>query len=257
MQLAAQMYTLREFTKTPADIARSLGRVKQMGYNAVQLSALGPIDPNELARILKNEGLTCVATHTSLQRMQSEPQKIVEELELWGCELTAIGGFFPKAEDFTLATWQKFVADYNDAAKKFAGTGIRIGYHNHSHELARVDANPGGKTAMDLLFETLSPDVWFEIDTYWITHGGGDPAAWVRKCKGRIPAVHLKDMGIRTDRTPFMMEVGEGNLNWPAVLQACRDAGTRWCIVEQDTCYRDPFDSLALSLENLRAMGLS
>ncbi|HMO26189.1 MAG TPA: sugar phosphate isomerase/epimerase [Tepidisphaeraceae bacterium] len=256
-QLAVQMYTLRNFTKTPADIASALARVKKMGYDAVQLSALGPIEPAELAKILKNEGLQCVATHIGLDRMKNDTAKVIEEHRMWGCSLTAIGGFFPKAEDWSLQLWQNFIADYNAAAAKFAGSGVRIGYHNHSHELARVDPAPGGKTAMDMLFDGLSQDVWFEIDTYWIQHGGGDPAAWVRKCKGRIPAVHMKDLGMKTDRTQFMMEVGEGNMNWPSIIAACKDAGVQWYIVEQDTCYRDPFESLEISLRNLKSMGLS
>jgi sugar phosphate isomerase/epimerase len=85
----------------------------------------------------------------------------------------------------------------------------------------------------------------------------GDPAAWIEKCKGRIPAVHLKDMSIKLDRTQFMAEVGEGNLNWPAVLEACRSAGVKHLIVEQDICYRDPFDSLALSLKHLKGWGVA
>ena len=55
--LAAQLYTLREFTKTPKDIAETMKKVKQIGYDAVQISALGPIDPKELAAILDGEGL--------------------------------------------------------------------------------------------------------------------------------------------------------------------------------------------------------
>ena len=46
--IAAQLYTLRDYTKTPADIAQTLKKVKALGYDAVQLSALGPIDPVEL-----------------------------------------------------------------------------------------------------------------------------------------------------------------------------------------------------------------
>jgi sugar phosphate isomerase/epimerase len=98
-----------------------------------------------------------------------------------------------------------------------------------------------------------------EIDTYWITHGGGDPAAWVRRVAQpprQTPCVHLKDMAVKPDRTQYMAEVGEGNLNWPEVLKACREARVQWYIVEQDTCYRDPFESLGISLQNLRTMGV-
>jgi hypothetical protein len=54
-----------------------------------------------------------------------------------------------------------------------------------------------------------------------------------------------------------MAEVGAGNLNWEAILQACQEAGVEWYAVEQDICQHDPFDSLAISYRNLQAMGLS
>ena len=55
---------------------------------------------------------------------------------------------------------------------------------------------------------------------------------------------------------PIFAEVGEGNLNWPAILAACKEAGVIWYIVEQDICQRDPFESLGMSLRNLEAFGL-
>ena len=47
-QIAAQLYTVREFTKTEADIAETMKKVRQLGYEAVQCSALGPIEPEAL-----------------------------------------------------------------------------------------------------------------------------------------------------------------------------------------------------------------
>lgn len=249
--LAVQLYTLREFTQTAADIARTLKRVKQMGYDAVQCSALGPIDPKELAAIFKGEGLTCCATHASLDRIKNEPEKVIEEHKLWGCAYTAIGGF--NKEGITRQDWESFISSYNALAKKFEGSGVSIGYHNHSHELVRF----GDTTALQLLIDKLSPGVWMEIDTYWITHGGGDPVAWINQCKGRLPCVHLKDMSITVKREQQMAEIGEGNLNWSAIFPACKSAGVKWYIVEQDNCNgRDPFESLSISLKNLKAMGM-
>jgi sugar phosphate isomerase/epimerase len=250
-QIAAQLYTLRDFTKTPADIAKTLRRVKQIGYDAVQVSALGPIDPKELAAILRGEGLTCCATHTSLDRMKNDTPAVIDEHRLWNCNQTAIGGFFPV--DPTFDDWRGFARDYSAIATRFAGSGISIGYHNHSHELAHYDGRP----VLDYLIEELPKEVWFEIDTYWITHGGGDPVEWIGKVAGRIPNVHLKDMVVTPKREQRMAEVGAGNLNWGGILPACKAAGVQWYIVEQDETYGvDPFDCLATSLRNLKAMGL-
>ena len=133
----------------------------------------------------------------------------------------AIGGHFPKAP--TAADWDRFADDFNAVAAKYAGSGLRLGYHNHSHELAPFD----GRTALARLVERLDPSIFIEVDTYWIAHGGGDPAAWIASLPGRVPCVHLKDMGIVYPAEQQMREVGQGNLNWPAVLAACRAAGTR------------------------------
>lgn len=55
--LAAQLFTVREFIKTPAEIAVALRKIRDMGYDGVQLSCLGPIDSRELRKIADGEGL--------------------------------------------------------------------------------------------------------------------------------------------------------------------------------------------------------
>ena len=94
--IAAQMYTLREFCKTPAEIAVACARVKKMGYDGIQMSGMGPIDPHEMRKILDGEGLVCCATHIPIDRMENETEAVVEEHNILGCKYTAIGGFFPK-----------------------------------------------------------------------------------------------------------------------------------------------------------------
>lgn len=276
--IAAQLYTLRAFTQTPADLARTLARVRQIGYEAVQVSAIGPIAPAELARMLRAEGLVCCATHTSWERMRDRTDIVIEEHRLIGCEYPAIGGL-PQAYR-NARGYHEFARECSAVARKLKAAGLTFGYHNHSFELEKFD----GRTGLQILVEESDGDaVTFEIDTYWIQHGGGDPAAWIAGLAGRCPLVHLKDMAVGRDNTspaparfagepeeqyqkrleahraprPIMAEVGEGNLNWRAILDACRRAGTRWYIVEQDVCQRDPFESLAISLRNLRAMGVA
>ena len=245
--IGAQMYTLRDQCKTVTDIATSCAKVKAMGYDGIQASGLGEIEATELRRILDGEGLVCAATHISLGSMQDDTAKVIENHHTLGCKYAAIGGFFPR-EAWTLDLWQGFVDTYNAVAAKFAESGIAIGYHNHSHELAPAE----GVLPLQLLIDKLDPSVWMEIDTYWIAHGGGDPAAWIDKVAGRIPCVHFKDMTITRDREQKMCEIGDGNQNWPRILEACARAGTEWYLVERDDGDLDPFESLRISVENMR-----
>ena len=249
-QIAAQLYTVRDFTGTPADIAQTLKKVKQLGYDAVQCSALGPMGAAELKRIVDGEGLTVCATHSDYERMRSEPQSVIDEHQLLDCKYVAISSMPGSARN--AEAFARFAREASDVAQRLAEGGLILSYHNHSFELERFD----GRTGLEILYDESNPDfLKSELDTYWIQHGGGDPAAWIRKLKGRIPTIHVKDMEMRGS-TQLFAEVGEGNLNWPAILDASRDAEVEWYIVEQDTCQRDPFESLGISLRNLKAMGV-
>jgi sugar phosphate isomerase/epimerase len=258
--IGAQMYTLRDHTQTLKDFAATCRRLREMGYGAVQLSAVGKdIAVTDLAKALRDEGLVCAATHVGMDMMQ-DASACADYHQTLGCKLTAVGGagLLSGAD-----AWKQFCRDYNAAAKGLAESGITIGYHNHSHELAPVDGYPAGEgsTIMDLLIRELDTTVWFEVDTYWIAHGGGDPAAWLDKIAAsgpnRLPAIHVKDMAITPDREQLMCEIGLGNLNWPAILASAKRAGVRWFLVERDRGELDPFDSLRRSLEGLRSMGLA
>ena len=256
-RLAVQLYTLRDYTKTPADIAKTCKRLADDGWKAVQASALGPIEPTELKKILDDNGLVCCATHRGSELWEN-PQKVIDDHAILDCQYTAIGGFFPGQDQWNARAWHDWIARYNQAAQAYKDSPLRIGYHNHSHEFAKLGGQQdiASPRPWDLLLSELD-DVWFEVDTYWVAHAGAEPSAWITRLAGRVPCIHMKDMGITQDRKQYMAEVGVGNLDWPAILKACRHAEVAWYIVEQDTCYRDPFESLKTSLDCLNAMGLS
>ena len=89
--IAAQMYTVRDFTKTPEGIAESIKKVKDIGYTAMQVSGLGPIDPSELKKIADDNGVEICATHTGFDRMRDDTQAVIDEHLLWNCKYPAIG----------------------------------------------------------------------------------------------------------------------------------------------------------------------
>jgi sugar phosphate isomerase/epimerase len=251
--IGAQMYTLREQCKTPSDIARSCARVKKMGYDGIQASGGGfkTIDAHELKKILDGEGLICAASHTNpIDASEEEIRQTIEWHQVLDCRYTAIGGLF--GEDRTSrAGWEQFVDRFNEAARNL-GPSLQLGYHNHDHEFARID----GMCPMQMLIDRLDANAWFELDTYWIAFACGDPVQWIDRVKGRIPCVHYKDGHATLERQALMCEIGHGNLNWPAINAACADAGVEWYLVERDSGLLDPFDSLEISIRNMRDMGL-
>ncbi len=248
--IGAQLYTLRDFLKTPDDIRKTFARVRDMGYEAVQCSALGPIGAPELKQVADDAGLKIVATHIGFDRIRDEPQAVIDDHELWGCRHVAIGGMPQEYRDSD--GFARFAREASSSARPLIEAGLTFSYHNHSFELERV----GKRTGLQILADESDAATFsFEIDTYWIQHGGANPVTWLHRLRDRMHVVHLKDLAMEGSQQLFA-EVGEGNLEWGPILDACRDSGIEWYLVEQDRCQRDPFDSLKLSLGNLRAMGL-
>ncbi len=255
MRLGAQLYTCRDFCKTIDDIAETLRKVKDIGYQAVQVSGFGPVDYREVAKLLDDAGVICASTHINWDDCLNDIDAVIETHKAWKCPHPAIGGL--SNEYHSEDGLKKFLDELPPIAEKLAAEGMDFSYHNHDHEFVRI----GEKTWLEELYEKASPEhLKAEIDTYWITAGGGDPAAWIRKLAGREPLLHLKDMAIVLEEgmpPQRFAEIGEGNLNWPAIIDAAGDSGVEWCLIEQDQCYgRDPFESLAISYRNLSAMGL-
>lgn len=252
-RVGAQLYTIRQFTKTLEDIAASMKKIKEIGYNAVQVSAFGPVDPHRVKEIMDAEGLTICATHIAYDRLKNDLQGVIEQHKLWNCKYVGLGAM-PHEYAKSAEGYVKFAKEASEIARVLADNGLRFIYHNHNFEFMKFD----GVTGLEILLNETDPEVFdFEIDTYWVQAGGANPVDWIKKVRGRMKVVHFKDMGVDSNRQQMMTEVGEGNLNWPDIINACVEIGVEWALVEQDVCQRDPFESLAISLNNLKKLGLN
>lgn len=250
-KIAAQLYTVRDYTKTPDDIKRTLEKVRAIGYESVQLSALGPMDPAELRKACDDLGLSICSTHISFDRMLDDLPGVIADHQAYGCKYPGVGGMSGRYNG-TEEAYRAFAKDASEVGRKLKEAGMTFVYHNHSQEFQHFGETRG----MDILFDDSTADFTFELDTYWVQHGGASPVAWINKCAGRIGVIHFKDMRIKSDRTQYYCEVGRGNLDWAGIIAACEAAKIEWYIVEQDVCEGCPFDSLKISFDNLKAMGV-
>jgi sugar phosphate isomerase/epimerase len=251
-RIAAQLYTIRDFAQTAVDLAASLQKIRTIGYTAVQISGIGPIPPAEVKAALDAADLLCCNTHIGYDQLWHDLPAVIEQHRLWNCRHVAIGSMPPAYRNAGEAGYRRFAAEASRVGESLARAGLTFSYHNHSFEFERF----GAATGLDILYAEADPRyLKAEIDTYWVQHGGGDPAGWVRRMSNRMPVAHLKDMVI-VGGQQAMAEVGQGNLDWDGILAACEEAGVEWAAVEQDTCRRDPFESLAMSYEFLKSMGL-
>ncbi len=249
MQIGAQLYTVRDFCKTPEELAETLKKIAAIGYRTVQVSGTCAFEAEWLRARLQENGLRCVLTHTAPTRLQEETAAVAQEHEAFGCPHVGLGFFSFNGEEGQ--SYADFVRLYRPVAQALREQGKYFMHHNHAQEFSRVD----GKTVMERLAEDFSPEeLGFTLDTFWVQAGGGDPAQWLERLSGRVPCIHLKDYAYANDRK--MAVVGEGNINFERVFEKAEAAGTRYMLVEQDDCYgENPFDCLRRSYAHLHSLG--
>jgi sugar phosphate isomerase/epimerase len=242
-QVAAQLYTCRDSIRDAAGLARTLTRLREIGYTAVQASGLGPIPYEEVDRIMADTGMICCATHESPDEILNAPARIVERLRMLRCTLTAYP--FPGGIDFSSrSAVDDLIGKLQRAGEVLEAAGQTLCYHNHNHEFRKLD----GEVILDLIYNGTSRSaVQGEPDTYWIQYGGGDNIAWCKKLAGRLPMIHLKDYQTTAENKPQWCEIGAGVLEFAGIITAAEEVGCKWFIVEQDSCPGDPVDSLAAS----------
>ena len=145
--IAAQMYTVRDFTKTISDIAESVKKVKAIGYDAMQVSGFGPIDPAELKQIADDNGIEICATHIGFDRMRDDTQAVIDEHLLWNCKYPAIGSLPPSYREDGEAGYIRFAKDASEVGRKLADAGLTFAYHNHNFEFQNSATAPPLKSS--------------------------------------------------------------------------------------------------------------
>lgn len=249
-QVAAQLYTVRDHLRTPAEITAALKRIRKIGYGAVELAGLEPaIAAEELARMLDGEGLVCCATHEPSQVIFASPERLAERLRrLGGCRYAVCPSPGSGVDLGDAAQVRELARRLDRAGAVLREAGGVLAYHNHAFEWVRPAESE--KLAMEMIFDGSAPEnLKAELDTYWVQYGGGDPVDWCCRLDGRLRLMHLKDYAFTTEDRPVMAEIGRGTLNFREIIRAAEASGCEWFIVEQDVCPGDPFESLERSWE--------
>ena len=122
----------------------------------------------------------------------------------------------------------------NVAGELCKKAGMRMAYHNHAYEFG---GKPGFRP-IDIFFDRLDPKlVSMELDVFWLSVASQDPVESLKKWKGRVALLHLKDLAkdaphqfAETEPNGAFLEVGSGVIDFPAILKAAPAAGVKLTI---------------------------
>lgn len=246
--IAVMGYTILEQAR--ADLEGTFARVADIGYLGVETYGLvEAYGPERVRGAADAAGLAITSAHTPFPA-GADADRLLDAAEALGAGTLV---WSMEREEFdSPAAIAAGVQRVNDAAENAAARGLRIGYHNHFAEFANVF---DGRQAYDLLLELLDPRVVIELDAYWARMGGADPAEVLTRLGDRAQLIHIKDGPAVSYDDDLMVPIGEGAMDWRAILTA--PAGLRWHIVELERLSIDTFDALERSYRYLVGAGLS
>jgi len=250
--LGVQIYTVRNLM--PSKGEATLRAIAAIGYKEVEI---GLADTKKFAAVLKETGLKATGSHLEGTVEAVSKAKLDESIaQAKELGIPAIGLAYVPAPDRKdpAAFWPQFVNQLNEAGDHCKKAGVTFYYHHHNFEF-----DPKFR-AIDVLHDKLGRNVKLEIDCFWASVGGTDPATMIRQWSGRVFALHLKDKAKGTldsydtgmVKHDQFMEVGSGVVDWADVLKAASSAGVGHYYVEQDYTPGDPIESLKKSCAFLR-----
>jgi len=246
VKLSVQCYTVRDLIA--ADLWGTLRALKDIGLNFVEVGGTFGVTAEELRKGLDDLGLGVNANHCGMNQLATDPEAIIAENQALGCRHAVISSV---GKDRWSQGWATVAKEIEPLGAKLRDAGITLSYHNHAFEFTPEEGQPG----LDILYAE-APLLSAQLDVYWVAFGNADPAAYIRKMAGRLPTVHLKD-GKLGGADPIFLEVGQGDLDWDDILAACAEAAPEFGAIEQDTCQRDPLESVRMSVEFLRGRGIT
>ena len=259
-QIGLQLYTLRN--PIGQNLGKTIDEVAKIGYNQVEPYGFPSDQSIEMIKRSKDRGMQVHSSHFTWDSLLHPEKKGIkpfgEVLELARKHgLTDLVVPYLSGKDREdLAGYEKTADALNEGAQQAKKAGIRLAYHNHAFEFKPMGP---GKTGFDVFVERFSPDMFFEVDVFWVQVGGVDPVTQLTKLENRVSQVHLKDLRKGTVCPNYgklepevFDEIGDGMIPMIPVMRAARACGVKHCHVEQDHSPA-PLKSIRKSLKHLRS----
>jgi sugar phosphate isomerase/epimerase len=252
--MAIQLYSFHN--DIDKDLAGTLRRVKALGFDKVETYPIGGVTATQLRAALDAAGLKAVSAHMPWDRIQSDPAGVVADVRILGAEQFgpgSIGMFDGKPfRVMSLAEAQQAGEALKRACAAADAAGMRVFIHTHGNEFG-----PSVGTApLDRMSEAADNCFDLEADITWVKWAGVDPAQLIQRYGKRVSSLHVKDIAARAIGQDIgkidhkdLTVLGQGSVDWPAVMRASRAAGVRHYIIEDES--PDPAGQIPHSLAYL------
>ena len=273
IKIGVQQIMLSSLSKNDETLLESLKRVKEYGYDSIELNsfmihpssflvrtltraagmAVGNTGKRDWKNLIPQSGLKVISLHSDLNSIERNPESVAEEALEYGTDKVVITGMY--RYDYTSSSsLSSLAARLDEGGRRLKEYGVSLLYHNHNIETVKDEK---GRTALDVIINGTNGDyVSFELDTFWLSEAGCPLEEWMKKMGGRLKLWHIADRGWRGNSkqiAPIVksgsVELGTGNLPLERLLSIAKENQVQGIVLESHNNWidNDPLESIRIS----------
>jgi sugar phosphate isomerase/epimerase len=226
-RISFQLYSARNFPPIEA----VLDGLAAIGYDAVEPFGGNYLDDPKGFRAKADAlGLGIPTAHVPLDLLDQDRGKAADVARTLGLETVVLPHVGGDQRPKDANGWKAFAERLQGHAEHLAGVGLRLAWHNHDFEYARL---ADGSRPIDHILS--GRDVLFEPDVAWIARADADIATEVAKYGAKVAAFHVKDAAPKgVTRDDGWTDVGAGTIDWKAVWPTFAGTGATLLVMEND-----------------------
>ncbi len=233
--MGIQLYSLREQFKS--DVPGTLDLIQSWGITLLEGGGTYGMSVEEFKKALKQRGLEVVSVRAGYEELQNDVDQVIQNAKDFGARYVMCAWIPHEGNVFDIATTKEAVAVFNKAGKQLKEAGLTLAYHAHGYEFRPYEDG----TLFDYMAQNAN-DFEFEMDVYWVKHGGADPMEVLNKYPDKFVLMHLKDMaeGVASNDTGHEdvetnVVLGTGQVDIAGLVLRGRELGIEYMFIEDES----------------------
>ena len=251
-EIGLQLYSLRNQFKT--NIEGTLKTISDWGIDKVEGGDTYGMDEAEFRALLGQYNINVVGIGVDYNDLKKDLSAIADKADRYGAKYLMCPWIPHKGDDFTLEDTQQAIELFNKAGAYFKTRGLIFTYHMHGYEF-----RPHGDGTLFDLMASQATDFDFEMDVYWVKHGGEDAMELFNRYPDKFKLMHLKDMAKGVEGNDSGHEdvetnvaLGSGQVDIAGLVKRAKELGIEYMFIEDESSR--VLDQVPQSLEFLKGL---
>ena len=214
-----------------------MAQIRDWGITYIEGGGTYGYSQPEFLALLEKYGLKTASIGASFEELAENPAALIEKAKAFGASYVMCAWIPHKGNDFGIADTRKAIEVFNRAGKVLSDAGLTLAYHAHGYEF-----RPYGEGTLFDVMAKAADHFTFEMDVYWVYHGGGKPLELLERYPGKFTLMHLKDLehGVQGNDTGHEdvetnVVLGTGQIDIAGLVKLGAQQGIKYMFIEDES----------------------